>query len=216
MVHISDGILSTEVWVIGFLITILILIFTLRRVKLEEIPKLSLVTGAVFVASLIHVPVGPSSTHLILAGLAGIVLGIAAFPAIFIAVLLQALLFQHGGITTIGINTLNMGIPALISGGFFWLAIRYIKSKQKYLIFGSICGGIAIIFALVFTSLSLFITGEEFINIIILLIISHIPVIVIETVLVGSIAEFLHKVKPEMLSWVINENLKSKTQVVFE
>jgi cobalt/nickel transport system permease protein len=39
-----------------------------------------------FVASLIHVPVGPSSVHLIMSGLAGLVLGWTAFPALFVGV----------------------------------------------------------------------------------------------------------------------------------
>jgi cobalt/nickel transport system permease protein len=95
MVHISDGILTPEVWVTGLIITMAILVITLSKVKIEDIPKLSLVTSALFVASLVHIPIGPSSTHLILAGLAGIILGYGAYPAIFIAVLLQALLFQH-------------------------------------------------------------------------------------------------------------------------
>lgn len=213
MVHISDGILAPEIWVTGFIITFAILIFTLSKVKVEEIPKLSLVTSAVFVASLIHIPIGPTSTHLILAGLAGLILGYAAFPAIFIAVLLQALLFQHGGITTIGINTLNIGIPALLTASIFWVGVHKTELKRKYFYFGLLSGGIAIILAVVFTSITLILTGSELFNLMLLLIIAHIPVIVIETALIGSIAEFLYRVKPEMLSWVSMQKLKSATGV---
>lgn len=202
MVHISDGILAPEVWVTGFVITLAILAFTLSKVKIEEIPKLSLVTSALFVASLIHVPIGPTSTHLILAGLAGIILGYGAYPAIFIAILLQALLFQHGGITTIGINTLNIGLPALITAGIFWLGVNKTQVLRKYLVFGAMSGGLAIILAVMFTSITLILSGEEFLNLIIILIIAHIPVIVIETLMVGSVAEFLSRIKPEMLAWV--------------
>lgn len=214
MVHISDGILATEVWVMGLVITIAILILTLSRVKPEEIPKLSLVTSALFIASLIHIPIGPSSTHLILAGLAGIILGLGAFPAVFIAVLLQALLFQHGGITTIGINTLNIGVPALISAGIYWLGVRYIDLKKRHMLFGCIAGGVAIVCALLFTSFTLLLTGEELISVVLLLVIAHIPVIFIETALVGSVAEFLYNVKPEMLSWAITRKPKIKTRGV--
>ena len=127
MVHIADGILAPEVWVTGFIITGLILIYVLKRTPAEEIPKISLVTSAVFIASLIHIPIGPTSVHLILAGLAGILLGRASFPAIFIALLLQAFLFQHGGITTLCINTLNIGVTALISSGIFIAGVYHTK-----------------------------------------------------------------------------------------
>ena len=210
MVHISDGILAPEIWILGLIITLAILVITLSRVKIEEITKLSLVTGAVFIASLIHIPIGPASVHLILGGLAGIILGVGAFPAIFIAIVLQAILFQHGGITTVGINTLNIGIPALISAGIFWLGVRKTNIKRKYLIFGSLSGAIAIICTVIFTSITLLLTGHELLIIVLLLIIAHIPVIFIETILVGSVAEFLSKIKPEMLSWAMNDKIKSK------
>lgn len=208
MVHLSDGIVSPDVWILGLIITIALLIVTLSKVKLEDIPRLSLVTSAVFIASLIHIPIGPASVHLILAGLAGIILGIGAFPAIFIAIVLQALLFQHGGITTIGINTLNIGIPALIAAGIFWIGIHKTNIKNKYLVIGSLSGAIAIICTLVFTSITLILTGQELITIILLLIIAHIPVIFIETMLMGSVAEFLARIKPEMLSWIGKGNLR--------
>ncbi len=199
MVHIADGILAPEVWIAGLIITIIILIYTLSKVKVEEIPKLSLVTSAIFVASLIHIPVGPTSVHLILAGLAGILLGLGAFPSIFTAILMQAFLFQHGGITTMGINTLTIGLPALASYYLFILGVNHTKFKQKLLIFGALAGGCAIVLAVVLTSMVLFITGEEFLGVIVLLAVAYVPVVIIEAAIVGSVAEFLKKVKPEML-----------------
>lgn len=199
MVHIADGILAPEVWVTGFIITGLILVYVLKRTPVEEIPKISLVTSAVFIASLIHIPIGPTSVHLILAGLAGILLGRASFPAIFIALMLQAFLFQHGGITTLGINTLNIGVPALISSGIFIVGVNHTKIKNKIMLFGALAGGVAIVLAIILTSIMLLISGDEFWGIIIILMIAYLPVIVIEAMLVGGIAKFLAKVKPEML-----------------
>lgn len=199
MVHISDGILSKEIWITGLLLTGIILVYTLSKINVEEIPKLSLVTSAVFIASLIHIPIGTSSIHLILAGLAGILLGIGAFPSIFIAVLFQAFFFQHGGITTIGINTLDMGLPALLSYRIFKIGVNHTKLKNKFVIFGGIAGGVAIILAVIFTSIALFLTGEEFFGVIVLLAVTHVPVVIVETIIIGNIAGFLIKVKPEML-----------------
>ncbi len=199
MVHIADGILAPEIWISGFILTGILLIYTLSKIKIEDVPKISLVASAVFVSSLLHIPLGPSSVHLLFVGLAGILLGLGAFPAVFLAVVLQAFLFQHGGVTTIGVNSLTMGLPALISYGIFVVVVKKLSWKKRYVFGGSLAGGIAIFLAVLFTSTVLVVTGKEFIGLVVLLAASHIPVIVIETVLVGGITEFLQKVKPEML-----------------
>ena len=71
----------------------------------------AILAAAFFVGSLIHVPIGPSSVHLILNGLLGMLLGWAAFPSIFVALMLQAILFQYGGITVLGVNTFKIIVP---------------------------------------------------------------------------------------------------------
>jgi cobalt/nickel transport system permease protein len=201
-VHIADGILAPEVWIAGFVITGIILAYTLYRTKAEEIPKISLVTSAVFVASLIHIPLGPTSVHLIFAGLAGVLLAEKAYPSVFIALLLQAFLFQHGGITTIGINTVIIGVPALVSYGIFVVGVNHTRFEQRLVIFGGLAGGVAIVLAVVLTSIALLFGGEEFLGVVALLAVAHVPVIVIEAVIVGSVVGFLKKVKPEMLAGV--------------
>jgi ABC-type Co2+ transport system permease subunit len=90
----------------------------------------------------------------------------------------------------------------LITAGIFWLGVNKTQVLRKYLVFGAMSGGLAIILAVMFTSITLILSGEEFLNLIIILIIAHIPVIVIETLMVGSVAEFLSRIKPEMLAWV--------------
>jgi len=72
-----------------------------------------------FVASLIHIRVYPTSVHLLLNGLVGIVLGLRAALAIPLGIFLQAVLVQHGGFTTLGVNCCDMVLPALFVGGMF-------------------------------------------------------------------------------------------------
>lgn len=197
--HISDGVLSPQVWVTGNVVAGAAVAYILaKKTDVSEIPKLSIITAAVFVASLIHIPAGPTSVHLILNGLAGVTLGLSAFPAVFVALLLQALLFQHGGITTIGINTINMGLPALAVYGLFLIGTRS-NIKRKYAIFGALAGGIAIALGVLLLSLSLFTTGEYLEDVIPFVIAAHIPVMVIEAVVVGAFAEFMVRVRPEIL-----------------
>ena len=85
-----------------------------EKTDYEAIPRVAILSAAFFVASLIHVPIGPVAEHLVLNGLMGLLLGWLAVPAILIALFLQALLFQFGGLTVLGVNTVTMAAPAVI------------------------------------------------------------------------------------------------------
>lgn len=197
--HISDGVLSPQVWVSGYVITGGLTAYILaKKTEVSDIPKVSVVTSAIFVASLIHVPVGPTSVHLVLSGLAGITLGWSAFPAIFVALILQAFLFQHGGITTIGINTVNIGLPALAAYGVFLLGARS-TIKRKYTIFGGLAGGTAIVLGIALLSLCLLSTGEYLKYVVPYAIVANLPVVAIEAILVGAFAGFMARVRPQLL-----------------
>jgi len=199
--HISDGVLSLPVIIAGWVITIVLLAVTLRWASrrgdiASEIPKLSVLTGAFFVASLIHIDIPPSSAHLILNGLLGIVLGPLCYVAMFIGLTLQALLFQHGGITVIGINTLNVGVPGLIC---YLTFLAGYKRKISLPVLGGICGGLAIILTVACLVCVLVISGDQFFVVAQLLAIAHIPIMIVEAVVSGAVVGYLVRVKPELL-----------------
>lgn len=128
--HIPDGILPAPIVLTGYAGTGLVTWYSLRRINRQEnpqagVPKASLLTAAFFVASWIHIPVPPTSVHLILNGLLGTLLGYFAFPAILIGLLFQAILFQHGGLSTLGVNALMMGLPAIAAHYIFQLRYRF-------------------------------------------------------------------------------------------
>jgi cobalt/nickel transport system permease protein len=118
-VHISEGVLSTPVLAAGWALTAGGLAVGLRKTQVEELPKTALVSGVLFLISLVHVPLGPSSIHLTLLGMAGVLLGWSAVPALFTALLLQGLLLQFGGLLSLGANTAVMGTAALAGYGVF-------------------------------------------------------------------------------------------------
>ncbi|MCP1662404.1 MAG: cobalt transporter CbiM [Methanocalculus sp. MSAO_Arc1] len=201
MVHISDGILPMPVVAAGWIITILLLAITYRWAGrqddlTQQIPKLSVMVGAFFVASLIHIDIPPSSAHLILNGLVGIVLGPLSYIGIFIGLTLQALLFQHGGITVIGVNALILGVPALICYLSFLIASG--RGLPLTLI-GGICGGFAVSASVCLLVATLVISGSEFRAVAGLLAIAHIPIIITEAIITGVIVGYLVRVKPELL-----------------
>lgn len=197
--HVSDGILSGPVITAGFIGTVAIAALTLRKMDLEEIPKISVATSAFFVASLIHIPIGPSSVHLLLNGLVGVILGWRAFPAILLGIILQAILFGHGGVTVIGVNTVMLGGGALCAY-LVWQLRHQFHFKRNEVVFGFLGGATGTIASGIILSLALITTGEAFTATAALVLGYHVPVMVIEGLVAGACAGFLMKVKPELLS----------------
>lgn len=208
--HISDGILSAPVLTAGFVGTVAVAAYTLRKLDLDDIPKVSVITSVFFVASLIHVPIGPSSVHLILGGLVGVVLGMRAFPAIMLGIILQTVLFGHGGVTVIGVNTMMLGTGGLLAYAMWQLRHRF-DFKNKEMIFGGLAGATGIFSSGIILALSLVTTGEEFIATAGYTLVAHIPVMIIEALVVGACAAFLVKVKPDALAGQLPVATPTKT-----
>ena len=196
--HISDGVLSAPVWIGGYAAAATIIAATIKKIKVDNMPRVAVMTSAFFVASLIRVPLGPTSVHLVLSGLVGIILGPAAFISIFVGLVLQAFLFQHGGITTIGINAIIMGTPAFLAYEIFNLRKNF-SFKANEFIFGALAGASGIFLGTLILALALITTGSEFMGVAKYAALAHLPVIVIEAIITGFIASFLMKVKPEIL-----------------
>jgi cobalt/nickel transport system permease protein len=196
--HISEGILSPSVLATGAALSAAGCGFGLKKLDYDRVPQVAILTSAFFVASLIHVPIGPSSVHLVLNGLMGLLLGWPAFPAILIALFLQALLFQFGGITTLGVNTFNMGIPAIVC---FYLFGRGVKARGNLISLGVsfACGFVAVLLGSLMVAVSLVFTGDPFMGVANVVVIAHLPVMIIEGFITLFSVGFLKKLKPELL-----------------
>ena len=196
--HISEGVLSAPVLITGALLSAVGVGLGLKKISYEKMPKVAVLSSAFFVASLIHVPIGPSSVHLVLNGLLGILLGLAAFPSILVALTLQALLFQFGGFTSLGVNTFNMAAPAVISYYLFNFPIRKANHSISMLAgFGAGMTGVGL--GALFVAIALITTGESFLNIAKIVVVAHLPVMVIEGIITSFCVIFLKRVKPEIL-----------------
>jgi cobalt/nickel transport system permease protein len=196
--HISEGVLSAPVLITGAALTAAGVAVGLRKMANESIPQVAVLTSAFFVASLIRRPLGPSAVHLVLNGLLGLVLGWAAFPAILVGVLLQGLIFQFGGLTTLGINTFIMAAPAIICHCLFARGIAQRNSSVAMGLAFS-CGFVAVLLSAIFLAASLIFTGESFLELAKLLVVAHLPVMVLEGLVAAFCLAFLMKVKPELL-----------------
>ena len=122
--HISEGVLSAPVLVGCGALAAAGVGIGLAKMREEDVVKTAVLSSALFVATLIRVPLGPSAMHLILNGLAGLILGWQVFPAFAVALLLQATLFGFGGISTLGVNVLILGVPGIVCYYLFIAAAR--------------------------------------------------------------------------------------------
>jgi cobalt/nickel transport system permease protein len=195
--HISDGVLPLSVTLGGYAASAALAAWSARRTHPEELPKLAVMTAAFFVASLIQVPVGPTSVHLIIPGLTGALLGPSAFLAIGLGLLMQSLLFQFGGLTALGANALMMGLPALACGWLFQMTKGRTIARQA--VAGGVAGALGTALAAVILAALLATGGEDFLGVAKLALLAHVPVLIIEGVVSAFTIGFLARVKPELL-----------------
>ena len=198
-VHLSDGALATAWWASGFGGLAVLLAVAMWKVREDEVPRIGVLTAAFFVASSVHIKLAvlPTSVHLILNGLVGVVLGRRAPLAVAIGLGLQYLLLQHGGLTTIGINACIVSVPALAAGALYPLLRRVgVPAFAR----GVLLGGGAVAGAVTLNFLALLFGGKEDWQVLAkLVLLAHIPVVVIEGLMLGVLVSYLEKVKPEML-----------------
>jgi cobalt/nickel transport system permease protein len=194
--HIVDGALSLPVVGAGAVFAIAGVALGLKTVDYDRLPQVAVLSAAFFVASLIHVPIGVSSVHLILNGLVGIGLGWAAFPAMLIALALQAAFFGFGGLVVLGVNTFNIALPAVL---VYYLCRRGVRSERRSvaLAFGAAAGAGAIVFTTILVAGSLALTGQEFVPAAKFTFVAHIPVMVVEGVVTAAAVVLLNQVKPD-------------------
>lgn len=191
--HISEGVLSAPVLFGGAVISGVFIVNGFKKLKTEDIPVTAVMSSLMFVASFIHIPIGPASTHLVLNGFTGAVLGALSFPAVLIALILQALLFQFGGFTTLGITTFNVAFPALLAG-FFFRKVQHFQG-MKALVSYFMIGFLSVFLSTVLVALTLSFTEESFVTAAKLLFAAHIPVMIIEGVVTMFMLRFICKMK---------------------
>lgn len=196
--HISEGVLSAPVLVGCAAISVAGVGAGLAKMREEDVVKTAVLTSALFVATLIRVPVGPSAVHLILNGLAGLILGWQVFPAFAVALLLQATLFGFGGISTLGVNVLILGVPGIVCYALFGAAARTVPLHSVFWV-GAAAGALAIFIGGLLLAATLITTGEEFTVVAAAVLAAHLPVLVIEGLVTGVALSFLRKVRPETL-----------------
>ncbi|MCS7020429.1 MAG: CbiM family transporter [Gemmataceae bacterium] len=198
-VHLADGVLAAPWLLAGWLGAASLLAVALWKLREEEIPRIGLLSAAFFVSSSLHIrlPVVPTSVHLLLNGLVGVLLGRRAPAAIAVGLALQYLLLAHGGLTTLGLNTCIMSLPALAAA---W-GEQSLRHRLPAPLRGALVGGGCVAGTAVLNFLALLWGGkEEWGMLASLVLLAHLPVAGVEAIILGVLLAYLERVKPELLA----------------
>jgi cobalt/nickel transport system permease protein len=195
--HVSEGVLSAQMLAAGGVIAIAGTAVGLKKMNYERVAEVGILSSAFFVASLINVRIGVSSAHLILNGILGLMLGWAAFPAILVALILQAVFFQFGGLTVLGVNTVIMALPAVIS--YYLFSRMLFNAPRIAATAAALSGFLSVLFSGLLLGASLIFTEESFFEMVCLIVGANFPVMVIEGIVTAFSVMFIRKVRPEML-----------------
>jgi cobalt/nickel transport system permease protein len=129
--HIPDGFIplsqAIAYWAVALVFAGLSLRWARQDMDEEKIPLVAVLAAGIFAIQAFNLPVSMgTSGHLVGGALAAIVLG-SPFAAVFILTLVlivQGILFGDGGITTMGVNILNMGVIGGFVGFYAFQGLR--------------------------------------------------------------------------------------------
>ena len=132
--HIPDGYLSPQTYIPLYGVAAAVWAVALKKIKKElahkHIPYLAMAAAFSFLIMMFNIPIpGGTTGHAVGAGIIAILLGPwAAVLAVSVVLIIQAIIFGDGGITSIGANCFNMAV--VIPFVSYWM-FRLIKGKEK-------------------------------------------------------------------------------------
>ena len=120
-----------------------------------------------------------------------------------VALVLQALLFSFGGFAVLGVNLCVMALPALLVHWLFAKRLENDNSRRTQITAGIGAGVIGVGGSALLASLVLALDGgKAYSDLIMLLVISHIPVFIIDSIVSVGVVLLLNKMYPTALSVV--------------
>jgi len=209
--HISDGILEPQWLVLWWIIALGFLavgIIQIRKRSIDNpqyLPMLALMGATIFVISVWHipVPVTGSCSHPIGTPMSAIIVG--PFPTVVLSAI--ALFFQtfvgHGGLTTLGANTVSMGIVGTFSGFATWIGLRRFGVGIFWA--AGLAGFVGDVLCYITTAFELAssLHPEALFNYWAIFALgfvpTQLPIAIIELVFTGLVIRYIADVRPEML-----------------
>lgn len=139
--HIPDGFLDVKSCVTAGVLGAGALAYSLRRSRdtlvRSEVPKIALIGAFIFAAQMLNFPIaGATSGHFLGGALAAILFGPSVAVIVMSCVLIiQALVFQDGGLTVLGANILCTGVIGIYAGyGFYRAGLALLRGRASQII----------------------------------------------------------------------------------
>jgi cobalt/nickel transport system permease protein len=196
MAHIPDGVLSAPVLAGGAALAAVGVAAGLRALDEARLPAAALLSAAFFALSLVMIPLGPTSVHLLLSALMGLTIGVAAFPAVLVGLGLQLALFGAGGLTTLGVNTLIIAGPGWIAGALARPAVARGPAGRAAAA-GALAGGGAVLLTTAAVAAALALSDPAYRGAAALVGLANLPLLAAEAAVTGFAVGFLRRVRPE-------------------
>lgn len=134
--HIPDGFLDLKSCVTAGALGAGALAYSLRRSRdtlvRSEVPKIALIGAFIFAAQMLNFPIaGATSGHFLGGTLAAVLFGPSIAVIVMSCVLIiQALVFQDGGLTVLGANILCTGVIGIYAGyGVYRAGLAALKGR---------------------------------------------------------------------------------------
>ncbi len=165
--HIPDGFLNVPTAAVAYAVSAGALAYGVReankRLGEKHVPLMGVMGAFLFAAQMLNFPIaGGTSGHLIGAALAAILLGPWAATIVMACVLIiQCLIFQDGGLLSLGANIFNMGFLASFGSYYVYrLVVRALgKGRRPSLTGGFAAGWASVFLASVACALELAVSG---------------------------------------------------------
>jgi cobalt/nickel transport system permease protein len=203
--HIPDGMLSMYVSIACWAISAAVLAVAIRRSGRQlgerQVPLMGVMAAFIFAAQMLNFPVaGGTSGHLLGGVLAAVALGPWAGMLVMTSVVVvQALLFQDGGLVVMGANILNMGILTVIVGyGMYRVAAG--RATKTRLITAGVAAWLSVIAAALSTALQLWLSGAARLDIVVPAMLSvHVLIGLGEALITVAALSFILRVRPDII-----------------
>lgn len=194
MAHIPDGVLHMPVLAGGAVVAAAMCAWALWRCDVARLMPVAALAAVALMSSLIMIPLGPTSVHLMLGGLLGAMLGRQAVLAILMVLLLQAIFLGYGGIATLGVNLVNLAFPSLLGG---MLARAVANRGWPAMTAGALAGLAGVTGTALLLGLTLALGGNGFDFAAKVIAMAYLPLGVIEAVVCGAALQFIARVAPQ-------------------
>lgn len=206
--HVPDGFLNLPVSLVTWVVAIALIALALNRAQAEyqekAVPLMGVCAAFIFAAQMINFPIpGGTSGHLLGGTLAGALLGPWAGSLVMVVVfIVQAVMFQDGGLTVLGANIFNMGLIGTFGGYYLYKAIRFAIGRDKFsgmMIAAAVAAWTSVVVAAIICAIQLALSGTVPLSVALTAMVSwHVIIGIGEALITVAALGFIWRTRPDL------------------